>query len=200
MRQQGGQAAIETLADGAEAPYAILAVQLGDDDRFFLVEIGPAEREADDVADAERARRNVFHGGGAVDGGREHQFMNGSGQGVEVDGEAGAAAVQVEGDGIGGAGQLVKKHHVAVVGQFVAGIEAEAGHIDRGARRADVDGHREWGAATEVAQFAFLAARKGVHGIRVHSECLVNVQRNHDDIRYSAAQGRTLYVQRISRA
>lgn len=96
MGDQCVQAAVKTLAHGHEAPAPVLAVELAQHDGFFLRKIRPGKGEAGQfppaVEQAQIAAAQLRHGGGAIDGSRDDQALDGGRQTVQLIAEAGRIA------------------------------------------------------------------------------------------------------------
>nr|GEU28582.1 hypothetical protein [Tanacetum cinerariifolium] len=160
--EQRRQAAIKTLAHGAETPHAVAAVDLGQDHGFFVRKVAACERERHGRSQCHAARRDAAHGA-AFERAGKHQLVDGRRQGVQIDMEDRAALPQSHAHGVAGAGELVVKHHVPVVRQLACRVEPKARQVHRRSRRLQRHVHIEGAAAAEVRQLALLSASESVH-------------------------------------
>lgn len=135
MPHQRVQPAVEALANGHEAPAAVLAIQLAQHDRPLAGEVAAAEVEAREFAlrtdEAQATRLQLRHERAAVGAGHDAEPFDPGRQA----GEPEAKAPGVDGNGAARRRRLVEEGHVALVGQLAAGVEREAGEVQRQALR-----------------------------------------------------------------
>ncbi|KJY44212.1 hypothetical protein VR46_21770 [Streptomyces sp. NRRL S-444] len=161
--EQGGESAVEALADGGEAPH-VLEVEVAEHHRPLGAELRAREGVPDDFLaaghDPDVTRADLRHLSGAVDRGGEGQLV-----------DARRNAVQRHPEGLGVAGlraellngllrrlRLVVEDEVAVVRQLLVGVESEAADVEGESGAGDLDTHVQIGACRQIADLGLVTA------------------------------------------
>ena len=145
MGDQGIEAAVETLADGHEAPLAILPVEIAQHDGALLREVAAGEGQAclvaGAVAERELAAGQLRQGPRAVHAGGNDNLVDCRRQGIGIDLEADRVALLgKELDPAARCFWLVEKGHVTLVLQLAILADAKAGEVQRQAVGGKADG------------------------------------------------------------
>ncbi len=160
--EQRLQAAVESLADGGEAP-PVLPVEVAEHHGPLGAELGSAERVAGDLLapgyDPQVARPGLRHLAGAVDRGGEGQLVDALRHPVEGDAEGlGVTGLRAEElDGLLRRLRLVEEDEVPVVREPLVGVEAEAADVEGQSRSRDLHADVQIGAGGQITDPGLVA-------------------------------------------